>query len=166
MTSDPDRQLPQGDPRPLIGEPLSLDLLTTRWRDAEGPRDLLESTEGLRIWLGSAGLADRTAADRPTLDALLDVRDALLELVRHGNSPEASAALDRTLSHGHIRRSLGPEGVRETLETDDPAYLAAWLAADDCLRLLQSAPTRIRRCAHPECVLHFHDISKNGTRRW
>lgn len=27
-------------------------------------------------------------------------------------------------------------------------------------------PDRIRRCAHPDCVLFFYDTSKNGTRRW
>jgi predicted RNA-binding Zn ribbon-like protein len=25
---------------------------------------------------------------------------------------------------------------------------------------------RVRRCAHPECVLYFLDGTKNGTRRW
>lgn len=42
----------------------------------------------------------------------------------------------------------------------------AWLAADNLLSLLATAPDRIRQCAHPDCVLFFYDTSKNGTRRW
>lgn len=42
----------------------------------------------------------------------------------------------------------------------------AWLAARDYLGLLGSAPDRIRKCASQTCVLHFHDTSRNGTRRW
>ncbi|MFC0865471.1 CGNR zinc finger domain-containing protein [Sphaerimonospora cavernae] len=166
MTADERRQSPREDPRPLIGEPLCLDLLNTRWRSVEGPHDLLDSVNGLFVWLRSTGLHHRVTADQPTLEALLDVRDALLELVEEGITPTAMAALDRTLRHGCVRRSLGPDGALETVEADDPAHLAAWLAADDYLRLLGWAPTRIRRCAHPDCVLYFYDVSKNGTRRW
>ncbi len=49
---------------------------------------------------------------------------------------------------------------------DDPADLISWLAADDYLRLLEQDPTRIRACAHPDCVLHFYDISRKANRRW
>ncbi|TGZ09616.1 ABATE domain-containing protein, partial [Streptomyces rhizosphaericola] len=70
------------DPRPLTGEPLALDLLNTRWVDAEGPRDLLASLDGLALWLGSPPVREQTgpltpAADRATLDRLLETRTAL-----------------------------------------------------------------------------------------
>lgn len=52
------------------------------------------------------------------------------------------------------------------MEADDPAWRAAWLAADSYLRLLAADPERIRRCANAECILHFFDTSKNGARRW
>ena len=35
----------EADPRPLTDEPLSIDLLNTRWIDAEGPHDLLDSVQ-------------------------------------------------------------------------------------------------------------------------
>ena len=41
-----------------------------------------------------------------------------------------------------------------------------WLAARNYLELLSTAPDRIRGCAHEACILHFFDISRNGTRRW
>lgn len=51
------------DPRPLTGEPVSLDLLNTRW-NVEGVRqDLLTGVEGLGVWLAANGLEGRFAAD-------------------------------------------------------------------------------------------------------
>ncbi|WP_232524335.1 ABATE domain-containing protein [Nocardiopsis gilva] len=47
------------DPRPLVGEPLALDLLNTRWFRG-GSHDLLERPAGLRIWLTSAGFPTPT----------------------------------------------------------------------------------------------------------
>ena len=41
------------DPRPLTGEPVSLDLLNTRWMQDGVRQDLLTGVDGLRIWLTS-----------------------------------------------------------------------------------------------------------------
>lgn len=165
---------PDPDPRPLTGEPLSIDLLNTRWIDNTGRHDLLDSVEGLRIWLASPhvrqDLDERpAAADRETLNALLDVRGALDGVI---NTPapwdqDTVGGLNAVLAHGHVRRVLLPEGAAGTvIEVDTPSWLAAWTVAEDFLRLLGERPERIRACANPECVLHFYDISKNGTRRW
>jgi predicted RNA-binding Zn ribbon-like protein len=158
------------DPRPLIGEPLSLDLLNTRWVEDSRPHDLLDSTAGLAIWLRSAGLDDCAEADQATLGALLETREALLALADAPStkalSLEARNALNGVLDHGVLRYRLGPDGPGTLPEADEPAWLPAWLAATDYLKLLTDAPARIKRCAHPDCILHFHDATKNGTRRW
>jgi predicted RNA-binding Zn ribbon-like protein len=155
------------DPRPLVGEPLCLDLLNTRWIDDTGLQDLLESTAGLDIWLRSAGLHHRATADPATLDALRRTREALLALVDGDPTPERRDALNRVLARGALHHRLDPVGPQTRPQTDEPAWLPAWLAAADYVRLLREAPTRIKRCAaHPKCVLHFHDATKNGTRRW
>ncbi|MEE1939476.1 CGNR zinc finger domain-containing protein [Streptomyces sp. TRM 70361] len=160
--------MPSADPRPLIGEPLSLDLLNTRWREGAAERDLLTGTGGLAVWLESAGLAARCTADEETLAAVRQAREALAAAVTDPAEPsgEARAALNDVLAHGRVRRVLSPGGPRDEVETDRPARLAAWLAADDYLRLLRTDPTRIRACAHPDCVLHFFDTSQNRRRRW
>ena len=44
-----------------------------------------------------------------------------------------------------------------------PTYPIAEAAAD---LFCQADPGRVRRCAHPACVLYFLDGTKNGTRRW
>lgn len=148
------------DPRPLRGEPLSLDLLNTRWHDEQ----LFHRPDGLAIWLASNGLTGR-APDRPaTLDALLQARAALLAL---RTDPHDADALNTVLAHGRIRRTLDADGLpHDEPDVDDPTWLPAWLAADDYLRLLARDPSRIRECVHEQCILSFFDTSQNGRRRW
>ncbi|MBF6436003.1 CGNR zinc finger domain-containing protein [Nocardia cyriacigeorgica] len=150
------------DPRPHLGEPLALDLLNTRWMSGDGPQDLLTDIAGLEIWLAANGLAGRCDADAAALEAVRAARAAIYDAVRDGRRD----ALNDVLNHGRIRRSLADAGPVDTPEITDPAWLPGWLAADNLLSLLATAPGRIRQCAHPDCVLFFYDTSKNGTRRW
>ncbi|NXY96942.1 CGNR zinc finger domain-containing protein [Streptomyces sp. BR123] len=160
------------DPRPLTGEPVALDLLNTRWMQDGAPVDLfagasgLTRMEGLALWLRSAGLADRFRADPSTLVHLLTAREALARAVADPADESARALVDAVLEHGRIRATLTAEGPGERAEFDDRSWGPAWTAARDYLELLRSAPDRIRKCASETCVLHFHDTSRNGTRRW
>ncbi|GHD43107.1 hypothetical protein GCM10010317_015230 [Streptomyces mirabilis] len=151
------------DPRPLTGEPVSLDLLNTRWNREGVTQDLLTDTEGLAVWLAANGL------DFPADDAVLlhvrEARDALRSAV-DGTLEEAAARIDAVLAHGRVRLTLTDQGPGEEAEFADPSWGPAWLAARDYLGLLTTAPDRIRRCAHDACILHFFDTSRNGTRRW
>ncbi|MGW3555945.1 CGNR zinc finger domain-containing protein [Streptomyces sp. NPDC000963] len=154
------------DPRPLTGEPVSLDLLNTRWNEEGVRRDLLADAEGLAVWLAANGLDGRFAADAATLRHALAARDALAALVDRPGDPAATARVDAVLGHGRIRATLTAEGPGEEAEFADPAWGPAWTAARDYLDLLRTAPDRIRACAHEACILHFFDTSRNGTRRW
>lgn len=156
-----------GDPRPLVGEPLPLDLVNTRWSDDDGEYDLLTMEDGLAIWLASSGLAEDVPDSPETLDALLKTRDALLALVQPEVVEPAHARdmLNDTLRRGHVVRLLGPDGPESLIETDTDGWRASWLAADAYLGLLDN-PTRIRQCANPVCSLRFYDVSKSGKRRW
>ena len=161
------------DPRPLIGEPVSMDLLNTLWVESGRQYDLLDTADGLQTWLagqpaiGPAAAASVTDAARRRL---VDLRETLRTVVkaRLGGrvNEEAQGQLNALLARGRLVRRLGPAGPELTPEVDDPADLIAWLAADDYLRLLEQDPTRIRACAHPDCVLHFYDISRKANRRW
>lgn len=153
------------DPRPLTGEPLSLDLLNTRWSREGVTQDLLTDTEGLAVWLASNGLAGEYASDAEVLRHLLQARDALKAAV-DGSPEEGAPLVDAVLAHGRIRPTLTAGGPGERAEFADPAWGPAWLAARNYLELLATAPDRIRGCAHESCVLHFFDTSRNGTRRW
>ncbi|MFI1568001.1 CGNR zinc finger domain-containing protein [Streptomyces sp. NPDC020490] len=153
------------DPRPLTGEPLALDLLNTRWIREGAVQDLLTDTDGLAVWLDSAGLGGGHTPDPATLRHVLQARDALKRAV-DGSLREGAAAVDTVLAHGRIRASLTADGPRVLPEFADPSWGPAWLAARNYLELLATAPDRIRSCAHESCVLHFFDTSRNGTRRW
>ncbi|MEE1753644.1 CGNR zinc finger domain-containing protein [Streptomyces sp. SP18CS02] len=157
---------PGPDPRPLVGEPVSLDLLNTRW-NMEGVRqDLLTDVRGAAIWLAGNGLDGRFRADAPTLEHLVAAREALAAVVGSPGDPEAAARLNGVLAHGRIRATLTPEGPGEEAEFADPSWGPGWTAARNYLDLLRTAPDRIRSCAHEACILHFFDTSRNGTRRW
>ncbi|MFP3991360.1 CGNR zinc finger domain-containing protein [Streptomyces sp. E11-3] len=154
------------DPRPLTGEPLSLDLLNTRWMQDGARQDLFDLPEGLHIWLAANALDGRFAADGTTLRHLLTARDALRAVVDTPGDAAGIARVDAVLAHGRIRATLSAEGPGESAEFDDPSWGPAWTAARDYLDLLSTAPDRIRKCAHDACILHFFDTSRNGTRRW
>ncbi|MEW1641711.1 CGNR zinc finger domain-containing protein [Streptomyces sp. NPDC091219] len=150
------------DPRPLVGEPLALDLLNTWWMRDGVLQDLLALPGGLTVWLRSNGLDERFPADAVTLTHLHGTRAALKLALDDGRTGD----LDAVLGTGRIRPTLTAEGPGELPEFDDPAWGPGWLAARSYLELLSTAPDRIRRCAHEACVLRFFDTSRNGTRRW
>ncbi|MGW3415253.1 CGNR zinc finger domain-containing protein [Streptomyces sp. NPDC000888] len=151
------------DPRPLTGEPVSLDLLNTRWMHEGAVRDLLTDTKGLAVWLRGNRLD--FPADEAVLRHTLQARDALHAVV-DGSLAEGAAGVDTVLAHGRVRVTLTAQGPGEIPEFSDPSWGPGWLAARDCLELLNTAPDRIRGCAHESCILHFFDTSRNGTRRW
>lgn len=154
------------DPRPLTGEPVSLDLLNTRWMQDGARQDLLTGVDGLDIWLTANGLAERFTADAATLERTLTAREALAALVDSPGDATAAARVDDVLGHGRIRATLTAEGPGEQAEFADSAWGPGWIAARGHLDLLRTAPDRIRGCAHEACILHFFDTSRNGTRRW
>jgi hypothetical protein len=141
--------------RPLRGEPLALDLVDTEWYDGGARRDDLADDAGGRAWLAEHGYADGDPG------ALRTTRSALRRALEDGDPGPINAVLAR----GRTSPRLGPDGPTAHVEVQE-GWRAAWDAAVDLLRLLGDRPDRVRRCAHPACVLWFHDTSRNGTRRW
>lgn len=141
--------------RPLRGESLALDLVNTWWIDGGRPRDLFDDAAGVQGWLGEHGYTRGSSA------ALREARAALRAVLERGDRGPLNAVLAR----GTRTPVLGPDGPGEIVEVD-PDGRPAWDAATDYLRLVADHPDRIRRCAHPACVLYFLDTSRNGTRRW
>ncbi len=139
------------DPRPLIGEPLALDLLNTEWIDAGIRHDLLAEPGGVEAW-GHAG------ADAAALSSARAAIRAALQGHRE--------AINGVLAHGAVIERLGPNGPERRLQLDDERWRLPWLAAQNLLDLLREHPERLRRCANHDCVLHFYDTSRSGKRQW
>jgi predicted RNA-binding Zn ribbon-like protein len=74
---------------------------------------------------------------------------------------ERGAAVDRVTA-------AAPDGfvTRRGLRLRQPADLLVPIAEAAADFLCHADLRRVRRCAHPACVLYFLDGTKNGTRRW
>jgi predicted RNA-binding Zn ribbon-like protein len=157
--------------RPLTGEPLALDLVNTQWVDRGAPRDFFDEPGGLGSWLREHGLvgSEDGEAAAPVGTALRAARAALRRVLEQTGEQQvreqAEAELNAVLARGTVRRRVRNGVVGDEFDVQD-GWLPAWRAASSYLELLEERPDRIRRCAHPACVLYFYDTSRNGTRRW
>jgi predicted RNA-binding Zn ribbon-like protein len=153
--------------RPLVGEPLALDLVNTWWIDRGQPCDLFDEPGGVESWLREHGLLDPEQAGvtvSAVEPALREARAALRGAVERADDA-ADTVLNTVLARGVVRRRVRGGVVTDQVDVPDH-WRPAWCAAASYLDLLRDRPERIRRCAHPACVLYFYDISRNGTRRW
>jgi predicted RNA-binding Zn ribbon-like protein len=158
-------EVPAVDPRPLLGEPLPLDLINTTWMmSADGPmHDLLKDEAGTRIFLDGHGFD--APADAAARRALRDTREALRALLADPTSPTARHRVNAVLERGGQRPLLGPGGIE--MEVDAAVtWRVPWICAAAMVSLLETRADRIRGCANPDCVLWFLDTSRPGTRRW
>lgn len=171
----------------FIGNHRALDFVNTELAVEGTPRDLLTGLFDLVSWLQQAGAIDRETA-RTALARWGGTRagDVLLEgarALRAGLRRLADAAaagrpiprvtlrrLNGLLARGAgVARVVSGEGgfvVRRGLRLEEPADLLVPIAEAAADLLCNAELGRIRRCAHPACVLYFLDGTKNGTRRW
>jgi predicted RNA-binding Zn ribbon-like protein len=171
----------------FVGNHRALDFVNTEVATEGAPRDLLTDLAALTDWLVQAGALDRSAARRAAMrwrgtragDALLAqaraLRSALRRLadaaVHRRPVPRAALeAINRLLARGALvtRIERGGQGftAKSGLRLEEPADLLVPIAEAAGDLLCHADLSRIRRCAHPACVLYFLDGTKNGTRRW
>jgi predicted RNA-binding Zn ribbon-like protein len=157
------------DPRPLLGEPLPLDLLNTTWIERGQLQDLLVTVAGVRTWLRSARISpDSTVppASEEVRRALCQARQVIQAVAEQPSAPQALDAFNRLLKHGRRERMLTAAAPAALVVVDSPEWTVPWLAAEEYVDLLLTCPDRVKRCVHPECVLWYLDTSRSGTRRW
>lgn len=160
------------DPRPLLGEPLPLDLLNTHWIEHGELQDLLDTVRGVEIWLASSAISadDRPPATEDLRRALRDTREAIGAVAAQPESGTARARFNAIVARGHrCRRLADVDGMKTRLLSTvvaEQGWELPWTVADTYLDLLDRSPDRIRRCQHPQCVLWYLDTSKSGNRRW
>ena len=171
----------------FIGNHRALDFVNTEVAVEGTPRDLLTDLAALTDWLVQAGALDRGAA-RTALARWKDQRSegaivAEARRLRAGLRRLADAAaegrrvpravveqVNRLLARGagitRIVAGAGGFGARHGLRLDQPIDLLVPVAEAAADLLCHADVRRIRRCAHPACILYFLDGTKNGTRRW
>jgi predicted RNA-binding Zn ribbon-like protein len=179
---------PAEPPFVFVGNHRALDFVNTEVAADGALRDLLGGVTDLVAWLERAGALDHASARRALArwggkragDALLaearQLRASLRKLADAAvdRRPVPRGAVDRVnavLARGASFTRVTGDGAggfiaRRALRLDQPGDLLVPIAESAAELLCEADPGRVRRCAHPACVLYFLDGTKNGTRRW
>lgn len=170
----------------FVGNYLALDFLNTRPVQDGAPMELLADFCALVRWFKAADLLDAGQADtlqqqwgespraRRTLAAIWQLREMLRKQVlawEEGAAVRSSTVeeLNKFMADHPMRTRLRARrpGVYATelwFQPRQPEDLFAPLAHSAAMLFANSNRNRVRKCG--QCVLHFHDTSKKGTRRW
>jgi len=169
----------------FVGNELVLDFVNTRPVQDGEPMELLRDFGAVLLWFQAADLLNAeqvanlkrrwegTAAGRKATEALKDLRERLRSEII---SWEGGRGIRSSTING-LNGLMGIHPMLTRLATNGSTYSTKlWFAvrepADLFAPLAHSAATlfasgnrkRIRKCDN--CVLHFHDTSRKGTRRW
>jgi predicted RNA-binding Zn ribbon-like protein len=169
----------------FLGNYLVLDFLNTCPVQNREAVELLRDLDALLRWYQAAGLLSSRAAARLRqewgtslaarhgLEAMRELRERLRKevLARENGGAVHRAILDelnRLMAEHPMLTRLKASGSTSRMELwFDPRRPEDLLApiAHSAARLFSEADwTRVRKCG--QCVLHFYDTSKKGTRRW
>ena len=169
----------------FVGNHLALDFLNTRPVQNGEPLELLSDFSALLRWFEAAGLlqsrevvnlqrqSGESATARRTLDAIRQLREKLRKeiLAWEGGADVHRATLDelnQLMAAYPMRSKLKAVGNVSSMELwfepRQPEDLFAPLAHSAATLFAEADRNRVRKCG--QCVLHFYDTSKKGTRRW
>ncbi|HXJ03567.1 MAG TPA: ABATE domain-containing protein [Candidatus Acidoferrum sp.] len=169
----------------FLGNELVLDFLNTRPIQDRKPMELLPGLGAVLRWFQAADLLDSeqvarlerqwegTTEAQKTTEVMKDLRERWREeiLAWEGGRAIRSQTLDelnRVMAmHPMLTRLTKSRTAYSTklwFEVREPADLLAPLAHSAATLFATGDRKRVRKCAN--CVLHFHDTSKKGTRRW
>ncbi len=169
----------------FVGNHLALDFLNTRPVLEAAATELLSDFDALLRWFRAAGLlAERQASqlkrqwggDPRAARLLKEVRGLRESLRRQVVAWEEGSAirdstiteLNRWMMRHPILTRVTEHGENLTMELwfqpAEPEDLLAPLAHAAASLFAEADRTRVRKCG--QCVLHFYDTSKKGTRRW
>jgi predicted RNA-binding Zn ribbon-like protein len=169
----------------FVGNHLALDFLNTRPVQNGEPMELLSDFSALLRWFQAAGLlssremanlqrrSGESAIARQTLEAMREFRERLRKqvLAWEGGADVDRATveeLNRLMASHPMLSKLQAAGNTPSMELwfepRHPEDLFAPLAHSAAKLFAEADRNRVRKCG--QCVLHFYDTSKKGTRRW
>jgi predicted RNA-binding Zn ribbon-like protein len=168
----------------FVGNELALDFLNTRPVQNGEATELLPDFAALVRWFRAAGVLSAHQADelvkkwteslagKRTVEDMRHWRERLRKQViawEDGASlqPAMVKEVNQLIAEHPMRFRLNSQKKPTTelwFEPHQPEDLFAPLAHSVAALFAEADPNRVRKC--DQCVLHFHDISKKGTRRW
>ena len=169
----------------FVGNQLALDFLNTRPVQNGVPMELLPDFSALLRWFQAAELLSardvanlqqkwgRSARAQRTVETVRELREKLRKEIlawERGGAvhPTTIDELNRLMADHPMRTRLkARESAFSTelwFEPRQPEDLFAPLAHSTATLFANVDRSRVRKC--DQCVLHFHDTSKKGTRRW
>ncbi len=169
----------------FVGNQLALDFVNTRPIQNGEPVELLPDFGALLRWFEAASLLGATEAGslqgqwggtaraRETTEAMRQLRENLRRevlaierggSVRHSTLDKLNGLMAAHPMRTRIRAKGKSCSTEVWFEPREPEDLFAPLAYNAAILFATVDGKRVRKCAH--CVLHFHDTSKKGTRRW
>jgi len=169
----------------FVGNQLALDFVNTRPVQDGRAAELIGDFAALVRWFRAAGLlspADAgrlerqwgaTAQAKKTAEEIRELRERLRSEISGWEKGGAIKRvtvqeLNRLMAEHPMRTKLTARGRAHAkelwFEAREPKDLFAPVAHSAVGLFADLNRERVRKCA--ECVLHFHDTSKKGTRRW
>jgi predicted RNA-binding Zn ribbon-like protein len=169
----------------FVGNQLGLDFLNTRPVQNGEPMELLPDFSALLRWFQAAELLSahdvanlkqkwgKSARAQRSVEAVRELREKLRKeiLAWEGGAAVHHSTVDelnRLMADHPMRTKLNSRGSASAtelwFEPRQPEDLFAPLAHSTATLFANVDRSRVRKC--DQCVLHFHDTSKKGTRRW
>ena len=168
----------------FLGNQLALDFLNTRPIQNGEPQEFLSDFKALLRWFRAAGLVssrefaslqqwDSSSRAQRILEEIRGLREELRkEILSWGVSGKLRRATIEKLNSllaaypmlARMAETDAGTHVDQYFEAQQPEDLFAPLAYAAAKLFAEAERTRVRKCGN--CVLHFLDTSKKGTRRW
>ena len=169
----------------FVGNHLALDFLNTRPVQNGEPTELLSDFRALLRWFQAAGLlssrevtnlqrqSGQSATAQRALDDIRQFREKLRKevLAWEGGADVHRATVDelnRLMAahpmHSKLQATGNVPSLEPWFEPHRPEDLFSPLAQSAAKLFAEVDRSRVRKCG--QCVLHFYDSSKKGTRRW
>ncbi len=169
----------------FVGNQLALDFLNTRPVQNGEPMELLPDFSALLRWFQAAKLLSardvaklqqgwaQSARAQRTLEAVRELREKMRKeilpwegggAVHHSTVDELNRLMADYPMRTRLRTSGSASATELWFEPCQPVDFFAPLAHSTAALFANVDRSRVRKC--DQCVLHFHDTSKKGTRRW
>jgi predicted RNA-binding Zn ribbon-like protein len=169
----------------FVGNQLTLDFLNTRPVQNGEPMELLPDFSALLRWFQAAKLLSardvaklqqgwgKSARAQRTLEAVRDLREKVRKeiltweggaAVHHSTVDELNRLMADYPMRTRLKTSGSASATELWFEPCQPEDFFAPLAHSMAALFANVDRNRVRKC--DQCVLHFHDTSKKGTRRW